>query len=136
MVVLAIMGVLVSIAAPTYQKAVEQSRVDIAAANLRTIWAAQRYYHLEYHVYASNWDALKFDRFSEAAVGVLELNVLSADSYYTYTISSNADGSATASRVGSTVYTGTLVITSAGDNAGIVTGAIQISGIPSLSAGH
>jgi Tfp pilus assembly protein PilE len=123
MVVLTIMGVLVSIAAPTYQKAVEQSRVDIAAANLRTIWAAQRYYHLEYHVYASNWDAL-------------DLNVLSADSYYLYTISSNADGSATASRVGSTVYTGTLAITSAGDNAGIVTGAIQISGIPSLSAGH
>jgi prepilin-type N-terminal cleavage/methylation domain-containing protein len=51
MVVLVVIGVLVAIAAPSYRRAMEQSRTDIAAANLRAIWAAQRIYWLEYQAY-------------------------------------------------------------------------------------
>ncbi len=51
MVVLLVVGILVAIAAPSYQRAMDQSRTDIAAANLRAIWAAQRIYWLEYQVY-------------------------------------------------------------------------------------
>ena len=46
-----VVGILVAISAPSYQKAVDQSRTDIAAANLRAIWAAQRLYWLENHSY-------------------------------------------------------------------------------------
>jgi Tfp pilus assembly protein PilE len=46
-----VVGILVAISAPSYQKAIEQSRTNIAAANLRAIWAAQRLYWLENHSY-------------------------------------------------------------------------------------
>jgi type II secretory pathway pseudopilin PulG len=52
MVVFTIIGILTAMAAPTYQRAVQQSKADIAAANLRAIWAAERLYWLEYQEYA------------------------------------------------------------------------------------
>jgi len=64
MVVLVVIGILVGIAAPSYQRAMDKSRTDVAAANLRAIWAAQRIYWLEYQAYA-NKDTLEL-------VGVLD----------------------------------------------------------------
>lgn len=52
MVVLIVIGVLTSFCIPSFQRAMEQSRADIAVANLRAIWAAQRLYWLENHCYA------------------------------------------------------------------------------------
>jgi len=52
-VVLVIIGALVAMSAPSYSKAVEQSRANIAAANLRAIWSAQRLYWLGYRQYAT-----------------------------------------------------------------------------------
>ncbi len=46
MLVLTIMGVLIAMCAPTYQQAMEQARADVAAANLRAIWSAERLYWL------------------------------------------------------------------------------------------
>lgn len=53
MVVVVITGVLAAMAVPSFQRAVEQTRVDQAAATLRTIWAAQRFYRLEHGAYAT-----------------------------------------------------------------------------------
>ena len=54
MVVVAIIGILVAFSVPSFQRAIEQSRADVAAANLRAIWAAERLYWLEYHAYTTN----------------------------------------------------------------------------------
>ena len=40
--VLAVISVLLAMAAPSFQRAAEQSQCNIAAANLQAIWAAQR----------------------------------------------------------------------------------------------
>jgi prepilin-type N-terminal cleavage/methylation domain-containing protein len=58
-IVVVVIGVLVTIAAPSYQKAVDQSRVDIAAANLRAIWAAERLFWLENHTYTADLSQLQ-----------------------------------------------------------------------------
>ncbi|MFZ1935953.1 MAG: prepilin-type N-terminal cleavage/methylation domain-containing protein [Thermoguttaceae bacterium] len=52
MVVTTLIGVMAAMSVPSFQRAVTQSRTDIAAANLRAIWAAERLYWLENHSYA------------------------------------------------------------------------------------
>jgi prepilin-type N-terminal cleavage/methylation domain-containing protein len=59
LVVLTIVGVMAAMSVPSFQRAVEQSRADIAVANLRAIWAAERLYWLEYHTYTSNIGTLQ-----------------------------------------------------------------------------
>jgi Tfp pilus assembly protein PilE len=54
MIVLIIISIVATMCVPTFQAAVEQSRADIAAANLRAIWAAERVYWLEYHAYTGS----------------------------------------------------------------------------------
>ncbi|MEN6451978.1 MAG: prepilin-type N-terminal cleavage/methylation domain-containing protein [Thermoguttaceae bacterium] len=54
MIVTAVIGVMAVMCIPTYQRAIEQSRADIAAANLRAIWAAERLYWLEHRVYTNS----------------------------------------------------------------------------------
>jgi prepilin-type N-terminal cleavage/methylation domain-containing protein len=51
MVVTTLIGVMAAMSVPTFQCAVVQSRADIAVANLRAIWAAERLYWLENHSY-------------------------------------------------------------------------------------
>lgn len=57
-VTMTILGVLISIPAPLFSKAIEQSRYEIAAANLQAIWNAQRFYYLENRRYAATLDEL------------------------------------------------------------------------------
>ncbi len=59
MVVITVIGILTGLAAPSYWRAVEQSRADIAAANLRAIWVAERLYWLDHHVYAADLATLR-----------------------------------------------------------------------------
>ena len=54
MVVTTLIGVMAAMSVPSFQRAVQQSRVDIAVANLRAIWAAERLYWLENHTYTSS----------------------------------------------------------------------------------
>lgn len=56
MVAVTIIGVMAAIAVPSYRYALIQARADIAAANLRAIWAAERLYWLEYHTYTDKLD--------------------------------------------------------------------------------
>jgi prepilin-type N-terminal cleavage/methylation domain-containing protein len=51
MVVMTIVGVMAAMSVPSFQRAMTQSRADIAAANLRAIWAAERLFWLENHAY-------------------------------------------------------------------------------------
>ena len=59
MVVVAVVGVMAAFAVPSYYRAVEQSRVDIAGANLRAIWAAERLYWLNNQTYTTNLQTLQ-----------------------------------------------------------------------------
>jgi prepilin-type N-terminal cleavage/methylation domain-containing protein len=114
-VVMAIMAILMTMAVPSYRRSVEQARADMAAANLRTLWAAERLFYLDARAYTEDAGAL-------AGLGVLEEGLLASDEMYSYQIT-YADPygfTATATRIGSTVFGGTLGI----DQTGTVTGMI------------
>ena len=114
LVVLVVVGVMLTISAPSFRRAVEQSRADIAAANLRAIWAAQRLYWLDQHTYTSNFADLQ---------PLLDPSIPSSSSVYVYSIGS-ADGStftATATRTGSGTWSGQFTI----DQTGAVSGSLQ-----------
>ena len=99
MTVALIMVLLASIAAPSFRCALEQTRADIAGANLRAIWAAERLYWLKYRKYTGSVDALRGTDgtseklldlslpFSESEIGP------SNPSPYLYSITPSSDGS-------------------------------------------
>jgi prepilin-type N-terminal cleavage/methylation domain-containing protein len=93
MVALTIIAMMTAISLPSFQRAIEQSRADIAAANLRAIWAAERLYWLEYHTYTSesHLETLR-------DLGVLDRTVASesGSSGYIYAITGPAPFEATA----------------------------------------
>ena len=95
LVVITIIGVLAAMAAPSYQQAIKQSRADIAAANLRAIWAAQRLYWLEFHGYTD-----KLESQTAPSVGLVDLDLLDPALFnsgnYTYEMPSVADNTFTA----------------------------------------
>jgi prepilin-type N-terminal cleavage/methylation domain-containing protein len=101
MIVLVVIGAMIAMSAPSYRRTVEQSRADIAAANLRAIWSAERVYWLEYHAYA-NVTQLQDLKLLDPEV----LNSLSGGNAiggYTYSVNVPSDGSdftATAQRAG------------------------------------
>ena len=118
MVVLVVIGILVAMAVPTYQRAVEQSHVDIAAANLRAIWAAERLYWLEYHTYTADLTELR-------NLGVLDSSVVASATGYVYAVPAAETNAfeATATRTGGTAWAGQLTIDQTGAIAGAVSGA-------------
>jgi type II secretory pathway pseudopilin PulG len=52
MVVLVVMAIIMSMGVPRFSRSLEQSRADVAAANLRAIWTAERLHWLEHREYA------------------------------------------------------------------------------------
>jgi type II secretory pathway pseudopilin PulG len=56
-----VIGVLASFGVPKFMRSLEQSRVDMAATNLRAIWTAQRLYWLKHQTYAQTLDVLVSD---------------------------------------------------------------------------
>src|SRR5450830_404694 len=77
MVTLTIIAAMTAMSVPSFQRAMEQSRADIAAANLRAIWAAQRLYWLENHAYTSDLTQLQ-------ALGLLDPQLPIGASQATY----------------------------------------------------
>ena len=59
MIVLTVISIMAAMCVPTFQRAIEQSRADVAAANLRAVWAAERLYWLEYRAYTDQFDNLR-----------------------------------------------------------------------------
>jgi prepilin-type N-terminal cleavage/methylation domain-containing protein len=126
MLVAVIIGILISMSAPSFHRGIEQSWADIAGANLRAIWSAQRLYWLENRTYTGDLSELE-------SLGLLDPTIVSGTSRYVYAISA-ADGTgfrATATRIGSLRWTGQLAI----DESGILSGAIQAVGEPSIVPG-
>ncbi len=74
MVVITMIGILTAICACTFPRAVEHCRADLAAANLRTIWTAQRFYRLKYQTYAPDLATLRYD-----LPDLLDQSILSPD---------------------------------------------------------
>lgn len=114
-VVLTMMAILVSLSVPIFRRALEQAQADIAAANLRAVWSAERLYWLENHVYSSDLNELR-------ALGLLDPSLLSSSSAYVYQLQSNGATAftATATRNGSTLWSGTLIVDQSGNFSGVI----------------
>lgn len=119
-VVMTIMGVLIALPAPLFARAIEQSRLDIAAANLRAVWGAERCFYLEFG---------RFGTLAELNAGegglddLLDPSIVSGSTFYRYTVSVGADGktfTATATHPGSPRSSGAIAVDEAGNLAGEV----------------
>ncbi len=96
LVVLVIMSVLVAMGVPRFQQSLEQARADVAGANLRSIWSAQRLYWLENRTYATDLRTLQ-------SANLIDPSLTTATAPYTYQVTVSTDGStftATATRSG------------------------------------
>lgn len=129
-VVLTVIAVMIGMAVPRFDRAIEQSRADVAMGNLRAIWAAQRLYWLEYHTYT--------DTLSQASspvglveLGLLDPQVVSTTGDYTYALSSVSGDTfqATATRRASTHWAGEFTI----DQTGELDGAVSASDEPDIT---
>ena len=126
MVVLTIMGVLIAMSAPTFHRAVEQSRADVAGANLRAIWSAQRLFWLENHAFASDLNQL-------LALNLVDPSVVTSSTVYTYSVAAaDADTfTAVATRTPWARWSGELAI----DQTGTPSGSITALGEDSIQPG-
>jgi type IV pilus assembly protein PilE len=100
-VVIIVIGILASIALPTYTDFVERSRITEAYTNLKAILEAEKRYALEFDAYG--------------AINSLDANVTGR--FFTYALGSatppqsNNENLATATRTGSSRYSYTVTIT-------------------------
>jgi type II secretory pathway pseudopilin PulG len=78
MITVIVLGVLVSLGIPRFQQALERSRADVAGANLRAIWTAQRLYWLDNNKnYAPTLQTLYDDN-------LLDPNLTTSNPVYSY----------------------------------------------------
>jgi prepilin-type N-terminal cleavage/methylation domain-containing protein len=84
-VAMTIICLMVVLAMPTFRRAVEQARADVASANLKTIWSAQRVYWLDHHRFAGSLSDL---RALDLIDGPIADSAGNNKSVYVYTISS------------------------------------------------
>jgi prepilin-type N-terminal cleavage/methylation domain-containing protein len=125
MVTIVITGVLASFGIPKFQLSLEQTRANVAGANLRAIWSAQRLYWLEYRYYAPDLNTLQ-------SANLIDPGLASGTTYYTYVVTPTSydasqnviDFTATATRTGTPSWSGSFTI----DSAGNLTGQVQQGG--------
>ena len=119
MVVLAVIAVMLTLAIPSFNRAVEQSQANIAAANLRAIWAAEQWWWLD------STPNTYTDLNTLASNGLIDRQIIASTSVYVYTLP--APGSTTfiayATRTGSPTWTGMYQVDQTGD----ITGQISAS---------
>jgi Tfp pilus assembly protein PilE len=113
-VVMTIMGVLIAIPTPMFLKTIEQSKLDVAAANLRAIWCAQRYYFLEHQTYASDLATL-------VAENLLDPSIAAGPTFYQYAVAAADESTfstsfvATATHPAGSSCSGSIAIDSQGN---------------------
>lgn len=117
LIAVVIIGILVSISAPIYSKAIEQAKLDSAAGNLKTVWSAQRAYWLKYQEFADSLAKLQDEDLISASLtqtqGVMYVySVASADKNFFI---------ASAARSNSSTWSGEIQI----DELGQLTGSIN-----------
>ena len=117
--VLTVIGILVSMSAPSFHRTIQQSHADVSGANLSAIWTAQRLYWLENHSYANDLTELE-------NVGLLDPTIVAGTARYSYAVTSADDSTftATATRTGSTRWSGQFEV----HENGVLSGAVQASG--------
>ncbi len=129
-VVLIIMGIFVTLAMPRFSRSLESARADVAGANLRAIWTAERAYWLDNRTYTSSLDVL-------VSLNLLDPTITSITSY-TYLVT-EADASTftvTAQRAPNASWSGTLTITQGiSSQDGNVTGALTSLGQQNIVVG-
>jgi type II secretory pathway pseudopilin PulG len=114
MTVTVIVGILSTIAVPRFGRSLEQAKADVAAANLRAIWTAERIYWLDHRAYTNDLSTFVDRSDTPQYNGLLDRSITSTtgNSPYIYQIT-QADAStftATATRQGGGGWTGTLSI--------------------------
>lgn len=116
---LVIMGVLLAMGIPRFQLALEQSRANVAGANLRAIWSAQRIYWLENRAYATSLSTLQ-------DANLIDRSLVTANVPYAYSADVLSDGTftATATRGGPSSWAGSFTIAADGS----FTGSVQQGG--------
>ena len=121
-IVVVIVVILATLGMPMYRQATEQARVDVAGANLRVIWSAQRLYWLEYRTYATSLnDLLAMDLVNTT----LARSASDPRAPFVYQVGAcSTDGfSVSALRNGSTQWIGQLQINEQGELTGGIRGA-------------
>ncbi len=126
MMVVTVMGILISLSVPSFHRALEQSRADIAGANLRALWSAERLYWLEYRTYTTDLSQLQ-------SLGLVDPTIVSAATPYLYAIhfADSTAFSAMATRTGSGRWSGEFAI----DATGTVSGVVQATGVADITPG-
>ena len=120
LVALVMMSVLLAMGVPRFQLSLEQARANVAGANLRSIWSAERLYWLENRGYEADLGTLQ-------SLNLLDPTLVSATAPYTYSVAVSSDGSsftATATRSGTSSWAGSFTIASDGS----FSGSVQQSG--------
>lgn len=126
MIVALLVGIFAAMAIPSYRSSVEQARTDMAAANLRTLWAAQRFFYLNERYYTSETEDLiaygifKHSEISSASAGGPFLMYNDPSFLYRIVLQPNGEFQATATRSAGTTFHGVLTI----DAAGVVSGEV------------
>lgn len=117
--VLVVIGVLISMSAPSFTRTIEQAQADIAGANLQSIWSAQRFYWLENRKYANKIEDL-------VNLDLLDPSVLAGTQRYSYRIKKADRDSfeAEAQRINSKRWEGKYTLIETGE----IVGKIQASG--------
>nr|WP_235963840.1 hypothetical protein [Tautonia rosea] len=121
-----LIGIFAAMAIPSYRSSVEQARTDMAAANLRTLWAAERFFYLNERYYTSETNDLiaygvfKASEISSAPAGGPFLMYNDPTFIYRIVLQPNGEFQATATRAAGTAFHGVLTI----DAAGVVSGQV------------
>ena len=117
MTVVTMMAIISAMAVPSFRLAMEESKADIAQANLRAIWAAERFYWMSNRQYTEDINTL-------VSLGLLDGSLTTTAINYSYAISTDAENAtftATATRAGSSVWVGSYSINELGVFSGTVT---------------
>jgi Tfp pilus assembly protein PilE len=120
-----IIGVLVSMSVPSFHHLLEKSRADLAGANLRAIWSAERVYWLENHTYTADFGTLQ-------ALGLIDSTIVSSATPYVYQITVIDDNTfvATARRAGSALWNGAFTIDETGTTSGVIFASGELNIVP------
>jgi type IV pilus assembly protein PilE len=112
-----VLAILTTASAPRVLRTLEQSHADLAGAGLRAIDAAQRFYWLDNRTFATNLTALQ-------TAGLLTTDLVQATTRYNFSITAadTTSYTATATRVGSGVWSGGFSVNQTGSITGGLTG--------------
>jgi type IV pilus assembly protein PilE len=118
-VVIVIIGILMTLVVPAFNRVGEQTRLDAAAQYLRSIWAAERVYWLETRTFTTSLANLD-------SMGLIDPKLLGgSDGTFNYAVTA-ADATTftvTATRAGSAVWSGQITITQEGQVVGSISGS-------------